>query len=99
MKPGYISTKEAAQISGYSKDYIGQICREGKVEAEFGRRSWQVNTQSLLQYANSEKWRTLETIRPARSSMARKIAGTVLVIAITAVSVLHRNDIVPFVRN
>lgn len=38
----YISSKRAAQITGYAKDYIGQLCREGYVEARRVGRSWYV---------------------------------------------------------
>jgi hypothetical protein len=38
----YISSKRAAQITGYAKDYIGQLCREGYVEAKRVGRSWYV---------------------------------------------------------
>ena len=36
----YISSKQAAKITGYAKDYIGQLCREGRVPARLVGRSW-----------------------------------------------------------
>lgn len=38
----YISSKRAASITGYAKDYIGQLCREGRVPARLVGRSWYV---------------------------------------------------------
>ena len=38
----YISSKQAAKITGYAKDYIGQLCREGRVPARLVGRSWYV---------------------------------------------------------
>lgn len=38
----YISSKQAAKITGYAKDYIGQLCREGRVTARLVGRSWYV---------------------------------------------------------
>ncbi|MES2995128.1 MAG: hypothetical protein V4681_03800 [Patescibacteria group bacterium] len=38
----YISSKRAAKITGYAKDYVGQLCREGRVEARLVGRSWYV---------------------------------------------------------
>ena len=38
----YVSSKRAAKITGYAKDYIGQLCREGKVPARLVGRSWYV---------------------------------------------------------
>lgn len=38
----YVSSKRAAKITGYAKDYIGQLCREGRVEAKLVGRNWYV---------------------------------------------------------
>lgn len=38
----YISSKQAAKLTGYAKDYIGQLCREGRVPARLVGRSWYV---------------------------------------------------------
>ncbi len=38
----YISSKQAAKITGYAKDYVGQLCREGYVEARRVGRNWYV---------------------------------------------------------
>ena len=38
----YISSKRAAKITGYAKDYVGQLCREGRVPARLVGRGWYV---------------------------------------------------------
>ena len=38
----YISSKRAAELTGYAKDYVGQLCREGRVPARLIGRSWYV---------------------------------------------------------
>ena len=38
----YVSSKKAAKATGYAKDYIGQLCREGRVPARLVGRSWYV---------------------------------------------------------
>lgn len=43
----YISSKKAADITGYAKDYVGQLCREGHVEARMVGRSWYVLESSI----------------------------------------------------
>jgi hypothetical protein len=43
----YISSKKAAEITGYAKDYIGQLCREGHVDARMVGRSWYVLETSI----------------------------------------------------
>lgn len=46
----YISSKRAAQITGYAKDYIGQLCREGRVEARLVGRNWYVLESSIREH-------------------------------------------------
>ncbi len=43
----YISSKRAAEITGYAKDYVGQLCREGRVKARLVGRSWYVLEDSI----------------------------------------------------
>ena len=38
----YLSTRRAAKVTGYAKDYVGQLCREGRVKARQVGRSWYV---------------------------------------------------------
>ena len=38
----YVSSKRAAKMTGYAKDYIGQLCREGRVPARLVGRNWYV---------------------------------------------------------
>jgi len=38
----YISSKRAAKVTGYAKDYVGQLCREGRLPARLVGRSWYV---------------------------------------------------------
>lgn len=49
----YISSSRAAKISGYVNDYIGQLCRDGKLDARMVGRSWYVGLESLIQHKNS----------------------------------------------
>ena len=43
----YISSKRASEMSGYAKDYIGQLVRGGKLEAVRVGRAWFVLETSL----------------------------------------------------
>jgi hypothetical protein len=43
----YLSSKRAAKVTGYAKDYIGQLCREGRVPARLVGRSWYVLESAL----------------------------------------------------
>ena len=51
----YISTKRAADITGYAKDYVGQLCREGRVEATLVGRSWYVLESSVREHRFGEE--------------------------------------------
>lgn len=43
----YISAKRAAEITGYARDYVGQLCREGHIDAKMVGRSWYVFEPSI----------------------------------------------------
>ena len=46
----YVSSKRAAAITGYAKDYVGQLCREGHVKAKMVGRSWYVLESSIREH-------------------------------------------------
>jgi hypothetical protein len=46
----YISSKRAAQICGYTQDYVGQLIRENKIVAQRMGRAWFVSEESILSY-------------------------------------------------
>jgi hypothetical protein len=46
----YVSSKRAAKITGYAKDYVGQLCREGKVPAQLVGRGWFVLESAIREH-------------------------------------------------
>ena len=46
----YISSARAAEITRYSNDYVGQLCRKSKVSARMIGRTWYVSKESLLKH-------------------------------------------------
>jgi len=71
----YISSSRAAKISGYVNDYIGQLCRDGKLECRMVGRSWYVSFESITTHKNANggnaKWRAKKSFASAdRSSSA-----------------------------
>lgn len=52
-----ISLKEAAKVSGYSPDYIGQLIRSGKIPGKqvYTNISWMTTAEAVLDYKNSNK--------------------------------------------
>ena len=51
-KKKYISLKEAAKISGYSADYVGQLIRGGKLEGKqvFLNIAWMTTEEAINNY-------------------------------------------------
>ncbi len=47
---GFVTSSRAAQLSQYSQDYIGQLCRNDNIECKRVSGEWQVNLRSLLAY-------------------------------------------------
>ncbi|MFA6432617.1 MAG: kelch repeat-containing protein, partial [Candidatus Paceibacterota bacterium] len=48
----YISVARASEMTKYSADYIGQLCRGGKVPAQMTGRIWFVDQDALITYKN-----------------------------------------------
>jgi hypothetical protein len=51
----YISSRRAAEISKYSNDYVGQLCRGGKVSARMMGRTWFVDQESILNHKKTSE--------------------------------------------
>ncbi len=49
----YISVKDASTLTGYSKDYIGQLCRQDKILSKRIGRIWYVGEDSIITYKNT----------------------------------------------
>jgi hypothetical protein len=48
----YLSSRRAAEIARYSADYIGQLCRESRVNCQRINGKWYVEKSSLLRHRN-----------------------------------------------
>ena len=70
----YISSKRASKVTGYAKDYIGQLCREGRVPARFVGRSWYVLETAIQDHrfgtpgGESEKTEKTVSRRPIQAA-------------------------------
>jgi hypothetical protein len=53
---GYITLKEAARISGYSADYIGQLIRKGKIKGRqvYTNIAWVTTEEDLRAYLSGK---------------------------------------------
>jgi hypothetical protein len=66
---GLITLKEAASISGYSADYIGQLIRAGKISGKqvYTNITWMTTAEAVLEYkkngkSESENKKTLKEV-------------------------------------
>ncbi len=50
----YISSKRASELTGYAKDYVGQMVRLGKLQAVRVGRAWYVLEDQLLSMTSDE---------------------------------------------
>jgi excisionase family DNA binding protein len=56
MSDEWITVSDAAKLSGYNKEHITRLIREGKIKAKKFSIVWQVNRDSLEAYiAKTEK--------------------------------------------
>lgn len=57
MEEKYISLKEAAEISGYAPDYIGQLIRSGKIPGKqvYTNITWMTTTEAVLAYKQGKE--------------------------------------------
>ena len=53
----YISLREAAEMTGYTADYIGQLIRGGKLPGKqvFSNVAWVTTKEAVLEYAQKDK--------------------------------------------
>ncbi len=55
MSEEWITTNEAAQITGYHVEYIRELIRLGQIRARKFATVWQVDKNSLLKYLDRAK--------------------------------------------
>lgn len=46
----WITTEEAARLSGYHPEYVRELARTGKINGQKFGPTWQIDKQSLLDY-------------------------------------------------
>ncbi len=71
----FISVRRASEMTKYSKDYIGQLCREGKVAARMLGRTWFIDSASLINHQKSTD--TFYTGRRQRVESGENITDSV----------------------
>ena len=75
----YISAKRASEITGYTSDYIGQLCRGNKLECRQVGRGWFVSEFSIINHKkiSAEKPRGTIIFPPKVGNYFEKLPETV----------------------
>ena len=68
----YVKAGVLARELGYTTDYVGQLCRGGKVEAELVGRSWYVEPASLRNHKQS---RYRSTVKKSKTEIRKVLVG------------------------
>ncbi len=76
----YISVGRASKKLGYTADYIGQLCRAGKIDAKMIGRTWYVEWESLKNHKKSKKNRVRRTAEEIRQDRVARLGQTVYVL-------------------
>jgi len=90
-----ITLKEAAAISGYSADYIGQLIRAGKLEGKqvFSNISWVTTEEAVRAYMDKSN-KGLNEPAPLMERMREKISSSegltqvFTIVSFTAIGIL-----------
>jgi hypothetical protein len=73
----YISSKRASEITGYAKDYIGQLCRAGKLDARRVGRNWYVSEEEAREHQKASKREATEAHTVQVASLRPRSIGEV----------------------
>ncbi len=60
---GWLTTVDAARLTGYNLEYVRRLVRTHKVEAKKWGRDWMISQASLLGYKEKEERRGPRTKR------------------------------------
>jgi hypothetical protein len=81
----YISAKRASELFDYSADYVGQLCRAGKLESKMIGRSWFVTERSIIEHKLTAQRMGISSGTPVANSSS-SIVKTTFVTALCLVS-------------
>jgi excisionase family DNA binding protein len=66
--PEYVTTLEAADISGYNPEYIRQLIRAGVISAEKRGRDWWIDREAFTAYLESAQSKSKDRRHGPRTS-------------------------------
>lgn len=72
----YIKASAAAKRFKYAQDYIGQLCREDKIDARLVGRTWYVNPESLQSYKKRKFEKSAKEVKEADDNRGSTAASS-----------------------
>jgi len=72
----FLTTKRAAEITGYTTDYVGQLARQAKVEAQLVGRNWYIGEESISKHKFGEAKVSIKKEEEERHSPALEVLVT-----------------------
>jgi hypothetical protein len=73
----YISSKRAAELMGYTQDYIGQLARAGKIVAERVSGIWYVEENEILKNSNKNEKGEIAKETSLKNTLSEKNSITI----------------------
>ena len=74
----YVKASSIARDLGYTADYVGQLCRSGKVNAQLVGRSWYVNQDSINEHKKTRyRSNTAKTVTALKSTIEERGSETI----------------------
>ena len=77
----YISVSRASKKFGYTADYVGQLCRAGKIDARMIGRTWYVEWESIKNHKKTKKHRIRRTAEEIRRERLQQEPGNIVEVA------------------
>jgi len=70
----HITLREAAELSGYSPDYLGQLIRSGKLPGEqvFSHVAWVTTEAAVFDYVNRTKGKKINPQNSGQNTRSKK---------------------------
>jgi excisionase family DNA binding protein len=79
----YISLKQAAEISGYHQDYLGQLIRKGKIKGKKIGRDWFILEEEIKKFNPfSKKWILIKDFFQPLQDLSKLKLGILFVLLI-----------------
>ncbi|MDO8407909.1 MAG: helix-turn-helix domain-containing protein, partial [bacterium] len=66
----FITTREAAKLSGYTSDYLARLARSGEIVGRQVGRAWLISVDSLQRYLSAQRGRKIAHARALASTRA-----------------------------